>query len=363
MKRCVFVLIISSMRLIFLPAENSLKLSSAATLGPMPSTEHLDQAAPSITLEASLIPNLDLGALFDGDPAGRAELMDRVRSACHDPGFFYVHNTCVADGTIKAALTAGRSFFDTPDDGTVKQGAHHRQGDGMKGWGPMFGEPAYQKGTVAHVESFDIGQQLSADRYESLGITPNIWPELAGFRPAVMDYYDAVNRLGRAISEVISELLGEERGFINQRSGVTAPRTMRLLHYPANDTPADDEHVGIAAHTDFECFTIMNQTAAGLELTHVDGQWCQAPSDLGTFTIILGDMTERLSNGHFKATGHRVVNTPWTRYSMILFFALDGAYEVTPLPQFVSADHPAGYTPVTQDQHIDDELARAAANG
>jgi isopenicillin N synthase-like dioxygenase len=137
---------------------------------------------------------------------------------------------------------------------------------------------------------------------------------------------------------------------------------MRLLHYPANDRPADSRNVGIAAHTDFECFTIMNQTAAGLELTEAGGEWCEAPSDIGTFTVILGDMMERFSNGFFKATGHRVVNTPWTRYSIVLFFAVDGAYTVEPLEGFVSPDNPPRYEAVTQDEHIERELERAAAN-
>jgi isopenicillin N synthase-like dioxygenase len=105
----------------------------------------------------------------------------------------------------------------------------------------------------------------------------------------------------------------------------------------------------------------MNQTATGLELTDVNGHWCEAPSDIGAFTVVLGDMMERFSNGWLKATGHRVVNTPWTRYSMILFFAVDGDYEVAPLPQFVSADKPAQFESVTQDEHIRRELDRANA--
>ena len=72
-------------------------------------------------------------------------------------------------------------------------------------------------------------------------------------------------------------------------------------------------------------------------------------------------LTERFSNGWFKATGHRVVNTPWTRYSMILFFAIDGDYEVEPLPQFVSEDNPAQYDSITQDAHIRREMDRANA--
>ena len=175
-------------------------------------------------------------------------------------------------------------------------------------------------------------------------------------------YYETVTAMGRALSEVFSSLLGMERGFINERSGERAPRTMRLLHYPANKTPADDRNVGISAHTDFECFTILNQTAGGLELTNIDGEWCKAPTNIGSFTVLVGDMLERFSNGQLKATGHRVVNTPWQRFSMAFFFAVDGDYEVAPLPQFTSSGKPARYAPVTQDDHIKIELERAAAN-
>ncbi len=328
----------------------------------MPSTKDLDQKAPSVPLERSRISNLDVGALFDGDASARKALVGKIREALHETGFLYIHNTCVSDAVIAAALEASRRFFTTADDGPVKQGVHNRRAETMKGWGPMFGEPAYQADTVAHMESFDIGQQLTAEQYDELGITPNIWPDLPGFRTSVLEYYSAVNQLGRAIGEVISELLDMPRGFINDNSGISAPRTMRLLHYPANEAPADDANVGISAHTDFECFTIMNQTAAGLELTDTRGQWCQAPSDIGTFTVILGDMIERFSNGHFRATGHRVVNTQWTRYSLILFFALDGNCEVAPLPRFISEDHPAAYEPITQGDHIQAELARASAH-
>jgi isopenicillin N synthase-like dioxygenase len=70
---------------------------------------------------------------------------------------------------------------------------------------------------------------------------------------------------------------------------------------------------------------------------------------------------ERFSNGWLKATGHRVVNTPWTRYSMILFFAVDGDYTVAPLPRFISPENPARYDPVTQGEHIARELERSNA--
>lgn len=328
----------------------------------MPGTEHLDQHAPSMTLDRAGIPNLDLAPLFADDVLARDEVEAQIRDACLETGFFYVHNSCVDAQIIKNALAASEDFFLMPDDGPVKQAVHNRHSGEKRGWGPMFGEPTYQPGTVAHVESFDLGQQLDNGKCRKLGIEPNVWPDIPGFRDEVLAYYEAVTAMGRALSRVFSGMLGMDREFISHHSGESAPRTMRLLHYPANQAPADKRNVGIAAHTDFECFTIINQTAGGLELTNTNGEWYKAPSDIGSFTILLGDMLERLSNGELKATGHRVVNTSWQRLSMVLFFALDGDYEVAPLPQFTGRDRPALYAPVTQNEHIRNELARAAAN-
>jgi isopenicillin N synthase-like dioxygenase len=328
----------------------------------MPSTADLDHKALPRLLDRERIPNIDVGPLFCGDEATRASLVEQIKTACVETGFFYIHNTCVEDEAIEETLAAMEVFFDLPDDSPIKQKIHNRRVNGHRGWTPIFEEPAYQQEALAHVESFDIGQELTKDACERLGVESNIWPDIPGFRETVLNYNARVTRLGRAISEVISEVLGLERNFISMHSGVRAPRTMRLLHYPANDGPIDDRIVGIAAHTDFECFTIMYQTSPGLELTDVNGEWCEAPSDIGTFTIILGDMTERFSNGWLKATGHRVVNTPWTRYSIILFFALNGEYTIAPLPHFVSRERPPRYHAITQDEHIRRELKRAKAN-
>ena len=137
---------------------------------------------------------------------------------------------------------------------------------------------------------------------------------------------------------------------------------MRLLHYPENDGPANDVNVGIAAHTDFECITLILQTWPGLELTDVNGNWFDAPAHDGRIVVLLDDMLERWTNGFFKATGHRVRNTRWERYSVVMFFAVNSDVTITPLPQFVSKENPASYAGVRQREHIDNEIRRAELN-
>ncbi|MDF1790491.1 MAG: 2-oxoglutarate and iron-dependent oxygenase domain-containing protein [Thalassobaculaceae bacterium] len=332
----------------------------------MPDTQSLNATAAATELDPDKIIDIDLAPLFRDDPDGRARVVAEARRACERSGFFLVHNTCIDDRVIQDTLTQMDRLFALPDDDPIKQAVHQDLAPGTTGWAPIFEEPSYQENTIAYMESFDAGPDValfpSAEAAQEVGIWPIPWPDLPGFRDAVETYNAAANRLGRALFEVFSELVGEERGFFNRMSGDRAPKTLRLLHYPANDAPADDINVGIAAHTDFECFTIMYQTAPGLELTDVEGNWHQAPAAGGRFTIILGDMMERFTNGTLPATGHRVVNTPWQRYSLILFYAVDGDQVVAPLPQFVGPDRPARYPPVGQYAHIRNEVDRSVAN-
>ena len=128
----------------------------------MPSTEQLDHKAPSRPLDRDNIPNFDLQPLFSGSDAERTALAAGNQDvACLETGFFYIHNTCVEDSVIANTLAAMKSFFDLPDDSPVKQDIHNKHANGLKGWTPIFEEPAYQKDTVAHLESFDISQELT----------------------------------------------------------------------------------------------------------------------------------------------------------------------------------------------------------
>ena len=86
-------------------------------------------------------------------------------------------------------------------------------------------------------------------------------------------------------------------------------------HGPRRASRSRARAVGIAEHTDFECFTLLHQDAPGLLLRDVAGAWREAgvfSSALGprsTFTVIVGDAFERVSGGFFRATPHRVAAT------------------------------------------------------
>ena len=137
---------------------------------------------------------------------------------------------------------------------------------------------------------------------------------------------------------------------------------MRLLHYPGQSLPPAADEVGISAHTDFECMTLLYQTAPGLELCDRNGYWHDAPGGERRVVALFGDMLETWTNGVVRATPHRVRITRHPRYSAVLFFAVDDAVRVTPLPGFVPAGQASPYAPREQRTHSADRLQRAERN-
>ncbi len=310
------------------------------------------------------VPDIDIGPLYGAKNEARAAVIRQIKQAVADVGFFFIHNSNLTQGLVDKAYSQSRLFHALPD-GPDKRRLHKSHSPQRRGWTPAGEEPAYEVGTKSTCESFDLARELPAEPVTGAAgnLGPNVWPEgLPGFREDVYTYYLEAIRLGQVLFGAFAEVLGLPQDRFARLSTERAPSTMRLLHYPAYDGPEDERHLGISAHCDFECFTIMHQTAPGLEVMRLSGEWLQAPVREGRFLIILGDMLERWTNGTLKATRHRVVNSARERYSIIFFSAVDGDVVVEPLAEFVSDDNPPRYRPVTQQQHLSQEVADAQAN-
>lgn len=306
--------------------------------------------------KARPIETLDARRLRSGE-IDDPRLQDRLQRALSGQAFLALEH--VFEPSLRRALAdCRREFFELPDDDARKQ-AICVTGRAIKhGWMPLFGEPSYQPGTVAHVESFDCGRARRGDNDPHYS---SIWPDLPGFRTVVRQAWDALSAGGFALLEALASTAGIERRYFADRCSSQDLSTMRLLHYPGepgNFHAAGNRDVGIAAHTDFECMTLLCQSAPGLELRSGDGRWCDAPAAEDCAVVLFGDMLERWTNGTYRATGHRVRLTREPRFSTVLFFAVDDDVSVAPLPAFREAS-PARYPPVTQREHSHQALARA----
>ena len=167
---------------------------------------------------------------------------------------------------------------------------------------------------------------------------------------------------------------GVSKRFARKREGdATRSVSSSKEKHSARASRSRARAVGIAEHTDFECFTLLHQDAPGLLLRDVAGAWREAgvfSSALGprsTFTVIVGDAFERVSGGFFRATPHRVALTRHERFALVRFNGLDPEASIAP---FVGAREYAKKQneknkrrtndATTQGEHVARQVTRAA---
>ncbi|OBZ71477.1 hypothetical protein A0H81_08491 [Grifola frondosa] len=273
---------------------------------------------------------IDLKDMCNPDLAIRKNLADHVRDVCINVGFLYLQNYGIPDKIIEDALEASKTFFSLPLE--RKMQFDFRKTPNYKGYNPLLSgnhDPRYN-GDLH--EGFDIGwEELRADGNDKRAndgamAGANVWPaDFPKFRESVLTYYHAAIELGRKLFPLFALALDLPEDFFDDKTK-NAAAIMRVLHYPPQTGPVDDLVVGIGAHTDYECFTLLWQEPGiqALQVLNKQNQWIDAPPIPGTLVLNLGDQFARWTNDVFKSTVHRAINRGGVhRYSIPLFFGTD----------------------------------------
>lgn len=296
------------------------------------------------------IPMVDIAGLYSADGGERQRVADAIGEACRRTGFLYVGNHRIPEATIEGAHAAMRGFFDLPLDEKMKLDIHKVQRH--RGYVPLGGLYADPTARPDLQEGYEISLELPADDPDYLAgnimLGPNVWPDeaLPGFRPAIYGYYEEVLALGRVMFKAFALSLGLDEDFFAAATDKPLGQ-LRLIYYPMCDGPVEADRIGIGAHSDYECFTILWQDqTGGLQVGNRDGDWVEAPPIPGSFVINVGDMMMRWTNDEFVSTPHRVINSSnRKRYSMPFFFGANFDAIVEPLPRFTGPDNPPRYPP------------------
>jgi isopenicillin N synthase-like dioxygenase len=281
------------------------------------------------------IPMVDVASLDTS--SGVAHLDD----ACRRVGFFYL----TGHGIDVAPLEANaREFFAQPAD-AKRAIAMARGGRAWRGYFPLGGE--LTSGAPDWKEGIYFGAELGDDDPRVRSGTPlhgrNLMPAVPpGLGAAVLAHSEACTRLGHVVMSALGTALGYAEDAFRARYLADPLILFRIFHYPAPPAERAEQLWGVGEHTDYGLLTILAQDdCGGLEVRSHDG-WVEAPPIPGAFVCNLGDMLERLSNGRYRSTPHRVRNRSGRdRLSMPFFF--DPSFDaVVPAP----ADF------------VDDEVAR-----
>lgn len=308
------------------------------------------------------LPVLDISPLASPDLAARRAAAAALGAACRGPGFFLAVNHGVT--TTEALFDAARAFFALPE--AAKQALSIRRSPHNRGYVALEEEQLDPSKPADRKEAFNIGLDLPPDHSEVLAGAPfrgvNLWPELPGFRAAVLAHFDACHRLGVLLHRGFALDLGLPEAFFDDK--LDRPlATLRLLRYPG-DPDADPSLPGAGEHTDYGNVTLLaTDGVAGLEVKRRDGGWIEVPSVPGAFVCNIGDCLMRWSNGVYVSTPHRVRIPARERFSAAFFLDPNPDAVVAALPGTGAPRWPATTGAAYLRERLDATYAHRRAGG
>jgi isopenicillin N synthase-like dioxygenase len=264
------------------------------------------------------VPAIDVAPLVTGTgDAGR--VADAIDTACRETGFFSIVGHGV-DPKLRARLARlAREFF-ALDDSEKAAIEMARGGNAWRGWFPVGSE--LTAGIPDQKEGIYFGAELPPSNLPLHG--PNLSPARpAGLRATVLEYLDALTAVGHAVLRGIALARGLDEHWFAAHITRDPVILFRIFHYPP--TPPgrvwEEDEWGVREHTDYGLLTILGQDGTGgLEVKSREG-WVDVPPDPDAFVCNLGDMLERMTNGEYRSTPHRVRNASGQgRLSFPFFF-------------------------------------------
>lgn len=254
--------------------------------------------------------------------------MAELDAACRDHGFFLLIGHGL-DDLIADTWVETERFFDAPR--SVRT-AIMRNEQNPLGW---F-DRELTKRVRDHKEVFDFVDP-------SVGDAMNRWPDLPGFRDAMVRHFEAMSVLAQRTLGLLHSALGLSSSPSDALTCARQGSTVRLNLYTVGDPVPDDERDGLAAlgevalghHTDPGTLTLLLQdSTGGLQTLSNDAGWIDVPPEPGTVVVNLGDCTQAWTNDRYRAAVHRV--TPMTkhrRFSIPYFANPPRESIIEPLPE------------------------------
>jgi polar amino acid transport system ATP-binding protein len=239
------------------------------------------------------------------------------------------------DAASIARLEAlSRRFFALPAEEKTKIAMTH----GGRAWRGYFavGEEL-TSGVPDRKEGLYLDTELPADHPLVRAGTPvhgpNLFPPIEGFRATVLEYIDAVTRLGHRLMEAIALSLDLPADYFACRYTADPLILFRIFNYPA---PAHSTvgTWGVGEHTDYGLLTMLLQDDHGGLEVKSNGRWIDAPPIPGTFVCNIGDMLDRMTRGLYRSNPHRVrASARHDRLSFPLFFDPNFFARVAPIAE------------------------------
>lgn len=275
---------------------------------------------------------IDIAPLLDrSDADGVAR---RIDAACRSIGFFRVTGHGIPDSALADMDRLARDFFALPVVAKAPFAMEHA-GPAWRGWFPVRGE--LTSGIADRKEGLYVGIEHAPDHPRVVAGTPlhgtNLFPS-AELGRAIGAWLDAVRPVADALMRAIAAGLDLPPTWFEEHLTADPTVLFRIFHYPALPDNADAAEWGVGEHTDYGLLTLLAQDdLGGLQVRTPSGTWLDVPAEPGVLVCNIGDMLDRLTEGRYRSTPHRVRNVSGhSRLSFPYFFDPSWDAEVTPLP-------------------------------
>jgi isopenicillin N synthase-like dioxygenase len=268
-----------------------------------------------------MIPVVDIGPLREG--SNYMNVAKALHKASRESGFIYINNHGIDMSLLAEARQLALQFF--------RQPLHIKNALGIsekhRGYLAM-GQARMQADKLPDLkESFIWGIEDSEGK--TIEDHPlrgkNRWPqELPELRATAMQFFDQADQVARNLLKGFATGLGLNPQFFLRTCNLPMSRAA-FVYYPAQKKQHSSQQCGVAPHTDFGVLTVLCQDdVGGLQVQNAQGRWVNAPPIPGTLVVNVGDLLSRWTNGEYRSTPHRVINTSGKeRLSLVLAFDPD----------------------------------------
>ena len=246
---------------------------------------HLFQqhAVKDLAAISSMIPVIDYGPYFAGEPGALPRLAENLRYACENIGFFYALNHGVPQDIIDRGFAASRRFHALPLDEKLKLKLNENNIGYMPMNASVQGASTVHKATKPNQnESFFISHDRGPDHPDVRDGIPlrgrNQWPPgVPGVREDMMAYFHALNAMCDRMLPPFAVALDMPQDFFAPFFANEAHINLRFLHYPPQQDTSENTF-GTAPHTDNSFMTALARTdVPGLAIRLPSGEWLPPP--------------------------------------------------------------------------------------
>ncbi|XP_061983890.1 1-aminocyclopropane-1-carboxylate oxidase homolog 3-like isoform X1 [Populus nigra] len=227
--------------------------------------------------QSAAVPLIDLEGI-DEDRSQRAKVVEGVREACAEWGFFQVVNHGIPVSVLEEMISGVARF-------------HEQDSEVKKEW---YSRDYTRK--VLYNSNFDLYQAPAANWRDTLSCAmaprqpnPRDLPHVC--RDIMIDYSNKVMVLAQRLFELLSEALGLDPNYLKD---IHCAEGLFFLghYYPA--CPEPDLTFGTSSHSDSSFLTVLLQDQiGGLQVLH-ENQWVDVNPIPGALVINLGDMLQRV---------------------------------------------------------------------